>query len=157
MADPEGYHRQDWRRGRNLCRQRDGGQQYGAFALQLRHLLRGSGRPLHRRQFDSLRQRCRLRSQRCGRLLPGGTHRFLEDCKLYRGSLRPNVSDGQLVRMLRLEVGLLAGDVRPWSSDLLLGAGAPLIEVDPDRITDTLGTDGTRPLYRRGWWVGAGD
>ena len=95
--------------------------------------------------------------EQCGRLLPGGAHRFLEDCKLYRGNLRPNVSGGHLVLMLRLEVGLLAGDGRPWSSDLLLGGGAPLIEVDPDRVTDTLGTDGTRPLYRGGWWVGVED
>jgi hypothetical protein len=55
--------------------------------------------------------------------------------------------------MLRLETALLAGSDRPWSSALLYGEGRPLIEVDPARLEETLGVDGSRPLYRAGRWV----
>jgi hypothetical protein len=89
----------------------------------------------------------------CEQYLRGGADRFLEECGRYRGQLRPGLSDGDEVRMLRLEVALLAGAERPWSSDLLYGRGQPLIEVDPDRLEETFGVDASRPLYCAGRWV----
>lgn len=86
-------------------------------------------------------------------ILPGGMRRYVEDARLHRGRLRPNVSETTLERMLELEVGLLAGADRPWSSDLLLSRGRPLIEVDPDRLAETLGVNADRALFRNGRWV----
>jgi len=89
----------------------------------------------------------------CQQYLRGGANRFVEECRRYRGQLRPNLSDEDEIRMLRLEVALLAGAERPWSSDLLYGRGQPLIEVDPDRLEETFGVDASRPIYRAGRWV----
>jgi len=92
----------------------------------------------------------------CDRFLYGGVHRFLEDCKLYRGRLRPGLSEVDRVRMLRLEIALLTGEERPWSSELLYAGGRPLVEVDPDQLEEAFRTDGSRPVYRAGRWVPAG-
>ncbi|MCP3905429.1 MAG: hypothetical protein GY715_17530 [Planctomycetes bacterium] len=91
--------------------------------------------------------------QTCDRFLYGGVHRFLEDCKLYRGRLRPGLSEEDRVRMMRLEIALLTGDGRPWSSELLYAGGRPLVEVDPDQLEEAFGTDASRPIYRGGRWV----
>jgi hypothetical protein len=77
----------------------------------------------------------------------GGAARFVEDCRLYRGSRKPTLTDQDLVTMLRFEAALLAGNNRSWSGDLLLTQGRPLIEVDPDRIEEALGADGSRPCF----------
>ncbi len=86
-------------------------------------------------------------------VLRGGIKRFDEDCKLYRNQQRPTQSEAELTRLLRFEAALLAGPDRSWSGDLLLGAGRPLIEVDPDRLQDAFGIDASRPIYRNGRWV----
>lgn len=87
------------------------------------------------------------------RLIPGGLNRFLEDCKVYKGQLRPTLSSGDITRMLRFELAILTGPERSWSSELLLSAGQPLVEVDPDRLEESLGVDASRPYYRNGRWV----
>jgi hypothetical protein len=83
----------------------------------------------------------------------GGAKRFTEDCRLYRGSREPTPTDKDLLLMLRFEAALLAGVNRSWTGDLLLNEGRPLIEVDPDRIEEALGVDGSMPCYRGGQWV----
>ncbi len=87
------------------------------------------------------------------RLVPGGAARFVEDCRVYKGTTRPILSAGDVTRLLRFEVALLAGDDRSWSSDLLLTETRPLIEVDPSQLEITLNVDASRPLYRSGRWV----
>jgi hypothetical protein len=87
--------------------------------------------------------------------LRGGVAGFIEDCNMYRGELRPSLSRDDLNRMLRLEVGLLSGDHRPWSADLLLTGGEPMIEVDPDDLSTAFGYDASRPYFRNGEWVDA--
>jgi hypothetical protein len=88
----------------------------------------------------------------CDRLLPGGAARFREDCRNYRGQLRPSLSDEEFNRLLRLEIGLLARAQRPWSSELMLSRGEPLIEVDPDRLAESIGADVKHPVFRNGQW-----
>lgn len=85
--------------------------------------------------------------------LLGGLRRYREDCKLYRGRLRPSLSDADIDRMLQLELLLIAGMSRPWSSELLLGYAHPLIEVDPDQLEESLGIDASRSIYRDGRWI----
>ena len=92
--------------------------------------------------------------QQHGDVLRGGAERFLADCRLYRGQSRPYVSDQDLVRMLRLEVALLAGHERSWADELLLAGGRPLVDVDPGRLEETLGANPSRPYWRRGEWRG---
>ncbi len=87
-----------------------------------------------------------------GTVFRGGATRFVEDCQLYRAHRKPPVSESDLLRMLRFEAALLAGDNRTWSGDLLLAGGRPLIEVDPNRLQESLGVDVTRPCYRDGQW-----
>jgi len=87
------------------------------------------------------------------RYLPGGDKRFLEDCRHYRERISPFLTDVEVMRMLRLEAALLAGSDRSWSGELLLNDGQPLVEVDPRRLDETLGVDGSRPYYRGGRWV----
>ena len=67
------------------------------------------------------------------------------------------VARRDLVLMLRLEAALLAGPDRSWSGDMLLTQGRPLVEVDADRIEETLGVDASRPCYRNGRWVACGE
>ncbi len=88
-----------------------------------------------------------------GTIFRGGSTRFVEDCQLYRSNRKPPVSEMDLLRMLRFEAALLAGDNRTWSGELLIGGGRPLIEVDPNRLEESLGVDATRPCYRKGTWV----
>jgi hypothetical protein len=85
--------------------------------------------------------------------LVGGLRRFVEDCKLYRGRLRPSISETDIDRMLHLELLLLAGINRPWSSELVLGYAFPLIEVDPERLEESLRIDASRCIYRDGRWI----
>ena len=87
-----------------------------------------------------------------GGVFRGGATRFVEDCRLYRNR-RPQITEFDLIRMLRFEAALLAGDNRSWSGEQLLNRGRPLIEVDPDRLEDSLAVDVTRPCYRNGQWV----
>ena len=82
----------------------------------------------------------------------GGSKRFIEDCRLYRGSRRPVIADPDRVLLLRFEAGLLAGDDRSWSGELLLNGGRPLIEVDPDRLESSFGVNAGQPCYRDGRW-----
>jgi hypothetical protein len=86
------------------------------------------------------------------RMLPGGYNRFMEDCKVYKAQ-KPLLSADEVTRMLRLESALLAGVDRSWSTELLISGGAPLIEVDPGRLAESLGVDARKPLYRNGHWV----
>ena len=85
--------------------------------------------------------------------IPGGVARFLEDCKLYRGSVKPSLSDDEINALLRLEASLLAAGNRSWSGELLMSGGRPLVEVDPDRLEESLGVDASRCVYRNGRWV----
>ncbi len=95
--------------------------------------------------------------ERYGHVFRGGSDRFLEDCRLYRGgSRRPALSESDLVRMLRFEIARLAGGDREWSGDLLLTDRRALIEVDPDRLAETFGIDASRPYYRDGGWRNGG-
>jgi len=89
----------------------------------------------------------------CDAVVPGGARRFREDCRNYRGQLRPLLGRDELVRMLRLEVGLLAGDNRPWSGDLLLHRGQVLVEVDPSRLDEAFNINRTRAIFRDGQWL----
>ena len=87
-------------------------------------------------------------------VIPGGSNRFLEDCRRFRsGGDRPSLSDSQVIDLLRFEVALLAGQNRSWAGDLLLNGNTPLIEVDPDHLEETLGIDGRRSIYRNGRWI----
>jgi len=82
----------------------------------------------------------------------GGSERFIEDCRLYRGTRRPVLSEADRLRLLRFEAALLAGDDRSWSGELLLNRGRPLIEVDPDRLGSSFGVNAAHPCYRNGRW-----
>ena len=82
----------------------------------------------------------------------GGSERFIEDCRLYRGSRRPVFAEPDRVLLLRFEAALLAGDDRSWSGELLLNGGRPLIEVDPDRLESSFGVNAGQPCYRDGRW-----
>jgi hypothetical protein len=82
----------------------------------------------------------------------GGSERFIEDCRLYRGTRRPVISESDHLRLLRFEAALLAGDDRSWSGELLLNQGRPLIEVDPDRLGSSFGVNAAHPCYRDGRW-----
>ncbi len=114
----------------------------------------------HYRRGDGSRAEAALRTggalellEAYGHVFRGGAKRFVEDCKLYRSARKPLLTDQDLVRMLRFEAALLAGANRSWSGELLLTDGRPLIEVDPDRLDETLGVDGSRACFRDGEWV----
>jgi len=84
----------------------------------------------------------------------GGAERFIEECRLYRGSRRPVLAEADRILQLKFEAALLAGDDRSWSGELLLNGGRPLIEVDPDRLESSFGVDAGQACYRGGRWQG---
>lgn len=88
-----------------------------------------------------------------GHLLRGGSARFLEDCKLYNGRVKPTLTDFHLVKMLTIERAILSGLDRSWASELLLSQGRPLIEIESDRLDQVLGVDPSRCIYRGGRWI----
>jgi hypothetical protein len=89
----------------------------------------------------------------CGAaVVRGGAARFVEECKTYRGARRPAIAATDVLAQLRLEAALLAGEGRSWSQDLLIGGGRPLLEVDPDRLADSLGADPAQACWRGGRW-----
>ena len=90
-----------------------------------------------------------------GDLLPGGYNQFMQDCRIYKGDLRPTINEAELARMLQLEEAILAGDDRSWSSDLLVNDAAPLIEIDPTRVAEALKVSPEYSTYRAGRWVKA--
>lgn len=90
-----------------------------------------------------------------GALLPGGLNRFMQDCNLYHGQLRPSLAPAEVDRLLHLEHALLADADRAWSDDLLLQGGLPLVEVDPANLSQSLGVDPERNVFRNGQWVQA--
>ncbi len=87
----------------------------------------------------------------------GGAGRFVEDCRLYRGSRRPLISEQDLIRLLQFEAALLAGEQRSWSGELLLTGGRPLIEVDPDRLELSFGVNASKPCFGDGTWQACGE
>jgi hypothetical protein len=91
--------------------------------------------------------------QACSGGLRGGVAGFLEDCKHYRQQHPPPLTETAVNDLLRLENALLAGDRRPWSSELMLTGGRPLLEVDPDNLESAFGVDVSRPYHRAGRWV----
>lgn len=88
-----------------------------------------------------------------GHLLRGGSARFLEDCKLYNGRVKPTLTEFHLVNMLTVELAILSGPERSWASELLLSRGRPLIEIESDRLDQVFGVDPSRCVYRGGRWV----
>ena len=82
----------------------------------------------------------------------GGAERFIEECRLYRNSRKPIISEQDLIEMLRVEAALLSGDERSWSGELLLTGGRPLIEVDPDRLDASFGINAAQACYLDGEW-----
>lgn len=92
-----------------------------------------------------------------GTHLDGGADRFRSDAKSYRGQSRPALTTSAVGNMLRIEVGVLAGRNRPWSSDLLLNNDRPLTEVDPGRLEELLSVDPLRSVWREGRWVEGGE
>ena len=86
-------------------------------------------------------------------LIRGGAQRFTEDCKLYNGQIRPAITEAQRAMMLKTEQALLSGEERTWSNELFLSGGRPLIELDADQLSETLGVDGERTVYRNGRWL----
>lgn len=94
-----------------------------------------------------------------GTRLPGGAERFREDCKTYKGGLRPSYPESQRLNMLEIEKALLGSAVlaseRPatsWSSALVETGGSPLLEVDTAKLDVAFGVDPSRPLWRKGQW-----
>lgn len=86
-------------------------------------------------------------------IIPGGLPRFLEDCKQMRG-VKPNLTEDDITRLLRLESLLLTGADRTWTTELSVqGKGPPLLEIDPDHLSVTFNIDASRPVYRNGRWV----
>lgn len=88
-----------------------------------------------------------------GHLLRGGSARFLEDCKLYNGQVKPTLTDFHLAKMLTIELAILSGSERSWASELLLSQGRPLIEIESDHLDRVLGVDPSRCVYRGGRWI----
>ncbi|MCH2161213.1 MAG: hypothetical protein MK085_04985 [Phycisphaerales bacterium] len=82
--------------------------------------------------------------------LPGGLA-WLESVSRRRSG-RPDLSQDELVQMLRMEVRLLEGDAPSWSSEVLGIHGRPLLEVQRDDIETLLGGDPDRPYWRNGKW-----
>lgn len=94
-----------------------------------------------------------------GSRLPGGAERFREDCKSFKGGLRPSIDDGQRILMLEIEKAVLgtavAANERPsplWSSALVETGGAPLLEVDTAKLESAFGVDPARSVWRKGQW-----
>ncbi|MDZ4756345.1 MAG: hypothetical protein SGJ11_17860, partial [Phycisphaerae bacterium] len=93
-----------------------------------------------------------------GSHMPGGPERFREDCRVYKGGVRPSLSPEQLVTMLRMEEAMLsapgAGSSRRWSSSLIETSGRPLLEIDTSALDIAFGVNPKRPYWRKGAWVG---
>ncbi len=87
----------------------------------------------------------------------GGAERFREDCRAYKGGLRPDPGRDARTAMLAIEESLLAaaagdGRAREWSSVLIETAGRPLIEIDSARLDEAFGVDPSKPWWRDGRW-----
>ena len=112
----------------------------------------------YRRGMGS-RVESKLADSNAGKLLKqiapaiGGERRFLENATRYRTGISPIKTDNELMTMLQLEIAMLAGENRPWSSELLLRGGRTLVEVNPERLADSFEVDGDALYYRNGDWV----
>jgi hypothetical protein len=88
-----------------------------------------------------------------GSMIDGGADRLREDARAYRGQARPSMKEGAVTALLHLELGVLAGRDRPWSTDLRMTRDQPLAEVDLTRLDELLEVDPSRPFWRSGRWV----
>lgn len=84
----------------------------------------------------------------------GGERRIRENMQRYRsGDLSPIKAEDELVRFLRVERALLAGDARTWGGELLLNRDRTLVEVDPSDLAASFHVDPARPFFRHGRWT----
>jgi hypothetical protein len=97
--------------------------------------------------------------ERFGPALTGGAARFREDCKAFRGGMRPELPPTERRNLLAIEEAALAAagssKDRTWSSILVETADRPLLEVDAERLAEAFGVDPTRPYWRSGRWQAA--
>ena len=92
-----------------------------------------------------------------GFLFNGGANRVREDCSIYRGGLRPDLSAEGIRSHLIAEIITLAPGSPGWGIELLRSDAAPLTVVDLERLDLLFGVDPARPYWRGGAWVGAQD
>ena len=90
-------------------------------------------------------------------LFNGGAERVREDCSLYKGGLRPNLSPDEVRSHLIAEIITLSPRSPGWGIDLLRSDAAPLTVVDLERLDLLFGVDPARPYWRDGAWVGRQD
>ena len=80
-------------------------------------------------------------------------------CPTCRGNPGPPLSQEEYLNHLRFESRLLRGIQQSWGAQIAADGGAPLLDPDPDRVTDSLaaryGVDASRRLWRDGVWLAA--
>ncbi|NRA58361.1 MAG: hypothetical protein HRU13_09650, partial [Phycisphaerales bacterium] len=80
-------------------------------------------------------------------------------CPTCRGNPGPPLSEEEFLNHLRFESRLLRGIQQSWGAQIAADGGAPLLDPDPDRVTDSLaaryGVDASRRLWRDGAWLAA--
>ncbi len=78
-------------------------------------------------------------------------------CPTCRGNPGPPLSEEEFLNHLRFESRLLRGIQQSWGAQIAADGGAPLLDPDPDRVTDSLaaryGIDASRRVWREGTWL----
>lgn len=94
-----------------------------------------------------------------GLRLPGGPDRFRDDCRSYKGGVRPMLQRDHVLLMWEIEEAILSAAVPPseerqlsWSTALVETNSRPLLEVDVHKLETMFGVDPSRPLWRKGQW-----
>lgn len=77
----------------------------------------------------------------------------LKLCSNCAGNPGPALSTEELAGQLRFESLLLEGKQRSWASQLAADHGAPLVQANADEVSDAMGVDPRRCIWRDGEWV----
>ena len=90
--------------------------------------------------------------ERWDETLPGGVAWLTERSRRSARS-RPDLSESEVLAMLRVEVGLLQAQAPTWSSVLDLDGDEPLLEIPVENIDEMILDGELLPYRRNGRWV----
>lgn len=76
-------------------------------------------------------------------------------CPTCEGNPGPRLTEEEFIAQLRFESALLRGIQQSWGAQVMVDAGSPLLDPDPDELAATFGVDASRPYWRHGRWVAA--
>ncbi len=90
---------------------------------------------------DELRSEPQCRRCRNKRIIRGNEANTWQLCPICGGNPGPDLTDAELIDLLRVESTLLGGTSSTWSAQFVLDSGRPLRDIDPEELAPWFDVD----------------